>query len=130
MSETFSQAVFKGGFPCGYESLAILRSFHYSDRLHGAVSILPEGVAGVFKGANRSREQIYLGPRKGFIKVAVVAGVGMLPACALIQFCMPLLALWVPAEVGRQKILAQAKITASEPRKDDLLKSQLMIFKL
>ena len=55
-----------------------------SDRLNGVVGMCPEGVAGVFKGANRSREQIYLGPRKGFIKVAIVAGVGMLLASAFI----------------------------------------------
>ena len=41
-----------------------------------AVGCIPEGVAGIFQGANRQREQIYIKSRKGYIRLAIQTGAG------------------------------------------------------
>jgi len=46
-------------------------------RLHDAVL---QGVAGIFLGASRRRERVFVRCRKGFIKLAMQTGVGVLPA--------------------------------------------------
>ena len=41
---------------------------------------MPEGLAGIFEGANRAAgERVYLRNRKGFVKVAIQAGTPILP---------------------------------------------------
>ena len=41
-----------------------------------SLACLPEGIAGIFKGASPDREAIYFRNRKGFVKVAIEAGAG------------------------------------------------------
>jgi hypothetical protein len=41
-----------------------------------SVGLIPEGVAGIFQGANRNREAIFVSDRHGFVKVAIQAGTG------------------------------------------------------
>ena len=40
--------------------------------------MIPEGVAGIFEGATRDKERIYVKSRKGFIRVAIIAGTGLI----------------------------------------------------
>ena len=40
------------------------------------VGLLPEGVAGIFEGATRQRERVFIRKRKGFVRVAIKAGAG------------------------------------------------------
>lgn len=44
-----------------------------------SVGIIPEGIAGIFKGAAPGRERVFLKARKGFIKAAIQAGVDIVP---------------------------------------------------
>ena len=39
-------------------------------------ALLPEGIAGIFLGASVERERIFIKSRKGFVKLAIQAGVG------------------------------------------------------
>ena len=39
-------------------------------------ALLPEGIAGIFLGASVDRERIFIKSRKGFVKLAIQAGVG------------------------------------------------------
>ena len=39
-----------------------------------SVGIIPEGVAGIFKGARPGRERVFLKQRKGFVKAAIQSG--------------------------------------------------------
>ena len=39
-------------------------------------ALLPEGIAGIFLGASVDRERIFIQSRKGFVKLAIQAGVG------------------------------------------------------
>lgn len=41
-----------------------------------SVGMQPEGIAGIFHGATPSREAVYLRHRKGFVRIAIKAGVG------------------------------------------------------
>lgn len=41
-----------------------------------SVGLIVEGVAGIFHGATIDAERVYLQQRKGFIKIAMQAGVG------------------------------------------------------
>ena len=41
-----------------------------------SVGLIVEGVAGIFHGATIDAERVYLKQRKGFIKIAMQAGVG------------------------------------------------------
>ncbi|KAK9808224.1 hypothetical protein WJX73_010719 [Symbiochloris irregularis] len=52
---------------------------------HSSLACLPEGIAGIFEGASPSREAIYLQHRKGFVKVAIEAGVDIVPIYTLGQ---------------------------------------------
>ena len=40
------------------------------------VALMPEGIAGIFLGASVDREAIFISKRKGFVKLAIEAGVG------------------------------------------------------
>ncbi|DBB16583.1 hypothetical protein WJX82_009621 [Trebouxia sp. C0006] len=46
---------------------------------------MPEGIAGIFTGASRAQERIYLSKRKGFVKVAMQAGADIVPTYILGQ---------------------------------------------
>ena len=55
-----------------------------------SVGMQPEGIAGIFNGASPSREAVFLAARKGFVRVAIQAGVGarkLLPSHP--SACMP-----------------------------------------
>lgn len=41
-----------------------------------SVGMQPEGIAGIFHGATSSQEAVFLSQRKGFVRVAIQAGVG------------------------------------------------------
>ena len=45
----------------------------------GCVSVIPEGIAGIFLASNPDEESVYLSRRKGFCKLAIQGGAGMLP---------------------------------------------------
>lgn len=49
----------------------LLKSYH--------VGCIPEGLAGIFRGANRERERVYIRSRKGFIRLAIKTGADILP---------------------------------------------------
>lgn len=42
-----------------------------------SVGMQPEGIAGIFCGATPYNEAVFLSERKGFVRVAIQAGVGM-----------------------------------------------------
>lgn len=52
----------------------VMRLLKYS-----SVGLIPEGVAGIFQGANRDKEAIYIKDRQGFVKVAIQAGTDIVP---------------------------------------------------
>ncbi|KAK9903270.1 hypothetical protein WJX75_001551 [Coccomyxa subellipsoidea] len=53
-----------------------------------SVGIVPEGVAGVFLGATRSRERVFVRCRKGFIRLAMHTGTDIVPIYNLGQSAM------------------------------------------
>jgi 2-acylglycerol O-acyltransferase 2 len=52
---------------------------------HTSAGGLPEGIAGIFTGADRGIERLYFNRRKGYIKVAIEAGVDLVPIFVLGQ---------------------------------------------
>jgi 2-acylglycerol O-acyltransferase 2 len=54
-----------------------------------SVGMQPEGIAGIFHGASPEREAVFLRQRKGFVRIAIKAGVGAPQTCCLkvIQGC-------------------------------------------
>jgi 2-acylglycerol O-acyltransferase 2 len=50
-----------------------------------SVGLIPEGIAGVFRGANRSREQLYWSPRLGVCRIALLTGAHVVPVYNLGQ---------------------------------------------
>ena len=63
-----------------------------------SLSVIPEGIAGIFLASDRSTESIFLSRRKGFIKLAIQGGAGArtldalslkAPNAACCTFCGP-----------------------------------------
>jgi 2-acylglycerol O-acyltransferase 2 len=44
-----------------------------------SLSVIPEGIAGIFLAQDKHNERIFLSKRKGFVKLAIQAGAGEHP---------------------------------------------------
>lgn len=51
----------------------------------GCIGIIPEGIAGMYRGATPQQERVFLKDRKGFVVAAVRAGTALVPVYHLGQ---------------------------------------------